>query len=46
VKLPISARWHDGSHFHVKVVDGQIAIEVAQANLVSAEESRAYGDVA
>jgi ATP-dependent Clp protease ATP-binding subunit ClpC len=46
VKLPISARWHDGSHFHVKVVDGQIAIEVSSANLVSAEESRAYGDVA
>ena len=28
VKLPISQRWKEGSHCHVKVVDGQVSVEV------------------
>jgi len=27
VKLPISQRWKEGSHCHVKVVDGQVEVE-------------------
>jgi ATP-dependent Clp protease ATP-binding subunit ClpA len=46
IKLPISARWNEGSHFCVKVVDGAIAIDVTPTPLISADEALAYGDVA
>jgi len=43
VKLPISERWRDGSHFVVKAVKGEIVVE---ASLVSAADVIAFGDVA
>ena len=27
IKLPISARWKEGSHFEVSVTDGQVVVE-------------------
>jgi ATP-dependent Clp protease ATP-binding subunit ClpA len=33
VKLPISQHWKEGSHCHVKVVDGQITVEVIRTGL-------------
>jgi len=29
VKLPISQRWKEGSHCHVKAVDGRVTVEVS-----------------
>jgi ATP-dependent Clp protease ATP-binding subunit ClpA len=46
IKLPISARWKEGSHFDVSVKDGQIVVEPAPAKIMSADEALAYGDVA
>jgi ATP-dependent Clp protease ATP-binding subunit ClpC len=48
IKLPISARWHDGSHFRIKAIDGEVVMEIAPAILVSANEAHLaieYGDV-
>ena len=38
IKLPISARWKEGSHFIVKAVEGEIVVEAAPAHLVSAAD--------
>ena len=46
IKLPISARWKDGSHFIVKAVDGEIVVEAAPAHLVTAAGVLEFGDVA
>ncbi len=46
IKLPISARWRDGSHFQVKVKDGEVVVEPAPARLVMNDPDLAYGDVA
>jgi ATP-dependent Clp protease ATP-binding subunit ClpA len=46
IKLPISARWHEGSHFQVKMNDGAIVVEPSPAQLVVADPDLAYGDVA
>jgi ATP-dependent Clp protease ATP-binding subunit ClpA len=46
IKLPISARWKDGTHFDVKVADGALVVEPAVGNLPSADAALAYGDVA
>jgi len=46
IKLPISAHWKDGSHFQVKVKDGQVVVEPAPARLVMNDPDLAYGDVA
>jgi ATP-dependent Clp protease ATP-binding subunit ClpA len=46
IKLPISARWREGSHFSVKAVDGELAVEVSPAGLAAADEGLAYGGVA
>jgi ATP-dependent Clp protease ATP-binding subunit ClpA len=46
IKLPISARWRDGSHFSVKAVDGELTVEVSPAGLVAADEGLAYDGVA
>jgi len=35
VKLPISQRWKEGSHCHVKVVDGQVEVEISCTDLAS-----------
>ncbi len=46
VKLPISERWREGSHFHVRLRDGQVTAEPAPARIVSARDAMLYGDVA
>jgi len=46
VKLPISERWKEGSHFDVRACEGEIQVEAAPAKIVSADEALAYGDVA
>jgi ATP-dependent Clp protease ATP-binding subunit ClpA len=46
VKLPISARWREGSHFAVKAVDGEIIVEVSPAGVVAVGEALAYGGAA
>jgi ATP-dependent Clp protease ATP-binding subunit ClpA len=46
IKLPISTRWKEGSHFDVKVMDEEVLVEPAPARMLSAEEALAYGDVA
>jgi ATP-dependent Clp protease ATP-binding subunit ClpA len=37
IKLPISARWKEGSHFEVSVRDGQLLVEPAPAKVISAD---------
>jgi ATP-dependent Clp protease ATP-binding subunit ClpA len=44
VKLPISERWKEGSHFVVKARDGEIVVESAQ--VISAADVMDIGDVA
>jgi ATP-dependent Clp protease ATP-binding subunit ClpA len=46
IKLPISARWRDGAHFDVKVVDGQLVVEPSVAKISASNPLLAYGDVA
>src|ERR1019366_1030086 len=46
IKLPISARWKEGSHFDVKAKDGALVVEPGITRIVSASEALAYGDVA
>jgi ATP-dependent Clp protease ATP-binding subunit ClpA len=46
VKLPISARWNEGSHFRVLLRDGEVAVEAAPADLSTVKDALAYGDVA
>jgi ATP-dependent Clp protease ATP-binding subunit ClpC len=36
VKLPISARWNEGSHFRVFVKDGEILVDLAPDNMLEA----------
>ena len=36
VKLPISARWRESAHFHVRVKEGEVTIETSSAELVAA----------
>src|ERR1700704_5052575 len=43
IKLPISARWKEGSHFVIKAAAGEIVVESA---LVSAADVMEFGDVA
>jgi ATP-dependent Clp protease ATP-binding subunit ClpA len=45
IKLPISEKWKDGSHFEVRVDEGQVVVRPAP-KLMSAAEVMAYGDVA
>ncbi|HVH28650.1 MAG TPA: ATP-dependent Clp protease ATP-binding subunit [Vicinamibacterales bacterium] len=44
IKLPISTRWKEGSHFVVKAREGEIVVESSQ--LISAAEVMDMGDVA
>jgi ATP-dependent Clp protease ATP-binding subunit ClpA len=46
VKLPISSRWKDGSHFDVKAKDGEVVVEAKSAGLLTADEAMAFVDVA
>ena len=46
IKLPISARWKDGSHFDVRAVDGRIVVEASATSLVTASEAIEIGNVA
>jgi ATP-dependent Clp protease ATP-binding subunit ClpA len=36
VKLPISARWRESAHFHVRARDGEVVVETATAELFAA----------
>ena len=46
IKLPISARWKEGTHFTVSAKDGEIVVEPAVAKMPSPNSALAYGDVA
>src|SRR5438067_1462294 len=46
VKLPISAKWKDGSHFAVKAHGGELVVEPSISKIGSADQALAYGDVA
>jgi ATP-dependent Clp protease ATP-binding subunit ClpA len=46
IKLPISAKWKEASHFVVKAVAGEIVVEPAPAHLLSAADVMEIGDVA
>jgi ATP-dependent Clp protease ATP-binding subunit ClpA len=46
VKLPISERWNEGSHFRIFMKDGEIAVEPAPADLRAVKDALAFGDVA
>ena len=46
VKLPISSRWRDGSHFEVKAKDGEIVVDSGITRLLTAHEAMEFGDVA
>ena len=46
VKLPISARWREGAHFDVKLVDAALVVEPSVTKAVSPDGMLAYGDVA
>jgi len=46
IKLPISSRWKEGSHFEVTAKDGDIMVEPAPAQITTIASSLAFGDVA
>ncbi|HZR23500.1 MAG TPA: ATP-dependent Clp protease ATP-binding subunit [Vicinamibacterales bacterium] len=46
IKLPISERWKEGTHFEVTAKDGGIIVAPAPANISTAADAMAYGDVA
>ena len=45
IKLPISARWKDGTHFEVTQKDGELVVEAAPAKVISSNGALAFGDV-
>src|SRR5689334_8980157 len=46
IKLPISSRWKEGSHFEVRAKAGELDVQPAPAKVLSADSALAYGDVA
>ena len=46
VKLPISLRWKDGSHFEVTAKNGEVVVEAIAPRLLTAHAALAVGDVA
>jgi ATP-dependent Clp protease ATP-binding subunit ClpA len=46
IKLPISARWKEGTHFDVRAVNGDIVVEPSIGKVTSPAAALAYGDVA
>jgi len=45
IKLPISERWHEGSHFEVVLNDGAVVVQPAPARAETADELLALGGV-
>jgi ATP-dependent Clp protease ATP-binding subunit ClpA len=45
VKLPISQRWKEGSHFDVRLENGKIVVEPAQAGMLLPVAAPAYDDL-
>ena len=41
IKLPLSERWHQGSHFQVSLHDGEIVVEPSPAMLAAARDRMA-----
>jgi ATP-dependent Clp protease ATP-binding subunit ClpA len=46
IKLPISARWKDGSHFEVRAKDGELVVEPSIVKMPAADSALAFDDVA
>ena len=46
IKLPISTRWNEGTHFTVSAQGEEITVEPAVAKMPSPSVTLAYGDVA
>jgi ATP-dependent Clp protease ATP-binding subunit ClpA len=46
IKLPISERWKEGTHFEVRAAEGEIVVEPAPARILSPDDALAFGDVA
>ena len=46
IKLPISERWREGSHFEVEAVGVALVVQAAPARVLSAADALACGDVA
>src|SRR5204863_8567248 len=48
IKLPISERWKEGTHFDVRASEGEIVVDPtpAPARLLSPDDALAFGDVA
>jgi ATP-dependent Clp protease ATP-binding subunit ClpA len=46
IKLPISSRWHEGSHFEVLIQDGEVVVAPEPADISAAREAVEFGDVA
>jgi len=46
IKLPLSERWHHGSHFEVTLQNGDIQVEPAPGKLLAPDQALAFGDVA
>src|SRR5436190_7018040 len=48
IKLPISERWKEGTHFEVRASEGEIVVDPtpAPARLLSPDDALAFGDVA
>jgi len=46
IKLPISSHWREGTHFQVRVVEGQVVVEPSMTRMVVSDPDLAYGDVA
>src|SRR5216110_2273731 len=45
VKLPLSERWHQGTHFEVGLKDGELRVDPAPTRLMSHDQTLAFGDV-
>jgi len=39
IKLPMSARWREGSHFHVRAREADVAVEPAPVLLLGAGQA-------
>ena len=46
IKLPISSRWNDASHFEVTAKGAEIVVEASVTQLLTAQEAMEFGDVA
>src|SRR5262249_12045783 len=46
IKLPISARWREGTHFDVTTNGGELIVEPSPTKMISPEGALAFGDVA